>query len=465
MTLKQKKVFGVLLILALALSLTLGLGMTALADGSESTYTLTIPARVNVTSTGWKLDESNTVVDNPGFTATEGLTASGSLPAWHSLYVTAQSQNGFYLNGRLAQIQYSLCAIEHDAVYTNFWQTPPKTEYNFRTVTSEPTTLPMGVVIQNIADDFNRPTFPTGAYTDVITFTAKVDWTSLSLITGDFTAMDGQVLTGQLLRSCIISIPDGATVTLRDVTINDWGSGRIICLGDATIILVGESSIDYNGAKNPTILVPEGKKMTIRGDGSLNVVGHGGAAIGGGYEIPCGDIEIAGGTVNAVNYSEWTGEWDNQNFLLYTSSAAIGGGEKASCGNITISGGTVTAYGTDRGAGIGSGPWGSGGNITITGGTMKAISGNEGAAIGSGMAASCGDITISNTVTRVEAIRESGEYYYIEAHSKHHYPPHVIGKGSRTYYHLEDYYASCGTIRIGGQVVQSMDVNEYIYEP
>ena len=43
---------------------------------------------------------------------------------------------------------------------------------------------------------------------------------SLSSLTGNFVAIDGDILTGVLVRNYKISIADGATVRLLDVTIN-----------------------------------------------------------------------------------------------------------------------------------------------------------------------------------------------------------------------------------------------------
>ncbi len=114
--------------------------------------------------------------------------------------------------------------------------------------------------------------------------------------------------------------------------------------------------------------------------GSLTASSNGGGAgIGGGWDIPCGNIKIQGGTVAATG----------------SNAAGIGGGVNATCGNITISGGTVTATGGNNAAGIGS--HGSCGAITISGGTVRATGGEYGAGIGSGASgsSSCGAITIS----------------------------------------------------------------------
>ena len=65
----------------------------------------------------------------------------------------------------------------------------------------------------------------------------------LSTLTDDYVAQDGDVLTGEFQfpewkRNPIISITDGATVTLSNINLK---SSCIECLGDATIILADGS--------------------------------------------------------------------------------------------------------------------------------------------------------------------------------------------------------------------------------
>ena len=246
------------------------------------------------------------------------------------------------------------------------------------------------------------------------------------------TATDGMTIKGTLAANVKVSIAAGATVTLAGVTIEGeddaaYSWAGITCLGDATIILADNSTNTVKGFSNeyPGIYVPSGKKLTIQGgsdgNGKLTASSNGyGAGIGGGYEIPCGDIEIQGGDITA-----------NGGY----ASAGIGGGSGSACGTITISGGTVTATGGNSGAGIGSGN-GSGANcgaITISGGTVEATGGLYGAGIGSAFVSACGTITIASTVTKVTAAKGT-------------YAPYSIGKG----YHNEGQSSSCGTVTIGG---------------
>ena len=239
--------------------------------------------------------------------------------------------------------------------------------------------------------------------------------TDLSTINANYTASNGETLTGTLANNVKISIADGATVILNGVNITNLGNNcdwaGINCLGDATIILSGTNTvsagIDGSGLNNyPGIYVPSGSMLTIQGDGSLTAYSvsdpdiSGGAGIGGGFQIGCGDIVIAGGTITATGGS---------------FAAAIGGAQEGDCGNITISDGTITATG---------GSWAP--------------------AIGGGLSSTCGTITITDGVTSVTATKDAT------------YPgPNSIGAGDN---------GTCGTVTIGG-VVGAITTSPYTYTP
>ena len=194
--------------------------------------------------------------------------------------------------------------------------------------------------------------------------TALADSINLSEVTADTIVADGTTLTGTLGERVKISIADGATVTLDGVVINgandeDCGWAGIICEGGATIILKGANTVKGFYEEYPGIYVPEGKTLTIKGDGSLDASSNGyGAGIGGGYNISCGNIAIEGGNIVATGGYLATG---------------IGGGGNGSCGAITIAD-TVTKvvatkYEQNTPCSIGSGAGGSCGTVTI-GGTV-----------------------------------------------------------------------------------------------
>ena len=199
----------------------------------------------------------------------------------------------------------------------------------------------------------------------------------LSALLLDAVAQDGMTLSGTLSERCLVSVADGAAVTLQNVEIEPavenvypaWegdgvttlgqrigsfeangGSFRecvragITCLGDATLTLVGENKVTGLDQTAPGIFISGDKTLTINGEGSLEV---------------------------SPNPDNGTG-------------AGIGGGALTSCGNIVIEGGTVEATGGVGAAAIGSGS----GDGSYTPG--------------------CGDITVCNTVTKVVAIKGQG---------------------------------------------------------
>ena len=232
----------------------------------------------------------------------------------------------------------------------------------------------------------------------------QVSWkmtpaTLLSTISSDYTAQNGETLYGKLGSNVKISIADGATVTLKDVTINGVNSGSyawagITCAGDATITLEGTNTVKGFHAFYPGIYVPEDHTLTIEGEGSLNASGNGpSTGIGGGFYMHCGDIVINGGNITATG----------GNFNAGIGGGGVNFGDEGTvirCGKITINGGTVTATCGESAAGIGCGYNGASNDITITGGTVTATGGEWAAGIGSGEGGSCGAINISGgTVT------------------------------------------------------------------
>ena len=264
----------------------------------------------------------------------------------------------------------------------------------------------------------------TGAFADTI------DLSSLHSVMNSPLLLDGDtILTGTLDGSahiCRISIADGATVTLSNVTITGSHAitsgghtftnnhAGITCRGDSTIILKGDNSISGFCRDYPGIEVWTNATLTIRGgdDDYLYVYSGSdddgkdyGAGIGGVNGKNCGNVVIEGGNIYAQG-----GE----------AAAGIGGTLRSSCGNIVVSGGDIVAHGGKNAAGIGSGYRGSCGNITITGGRISDAS-SEGsgddesgtdycaAGIGSGYWGSCGDITIGPGIELVKAT--SGDFH------------------------------------------------------
>ena len=255
----------------------------------------------------------------------------------------------------------------------------------------------------------------------------------LSTVTADTTVADGYTITGTLGANVKISIADGATVTLKDVTIKGIHSDSykwagLTCAGGATINLEGTNTVKGFWKYYPGVFVPKGKTLTIKGSGSLVADSNGrGAGIGGCYvdeesHIPkeegsCGTIVIEGGTITA------TGGY----------AAGIGCGYYSDCDGVTIKGGTVTATSGVCAAGIGSCQGGSCGPISITGGTVtaKSVQGAAGVGTGQGDESKCGAITVANTVTKFTATKADGA---IDS----------VGRGKNG--------GACGAVTIGGTV-------------
>ena len=299
---------------------------------------------------------------------------------------------------------------------------------------------------------------------------------NLSTLTGNYTAQNGDVLTGTLegkSQPYKISIADGAKVTLSDATINgssskDFPWAGLTCLGNCTVVLKGSNSVKgfYNEFPGIQAAKNEGAgdeyTLVIEGNGSLDAKSSGlGAGIGGGYsdidaefgKISCGDIIIRGGIVTATGGSY---------------AAGIGSGGRGTCGNITISGGEVTATGGAQAAGIGSGSsgvsaaitisggkvtatgrvWAAGigsgnegtsGAITISGGEVEATAGKKAAGVGNGYQGKSGDIIITNDITKVMATKG------IDA-------PYSINVGDEE---------SASTITIGGVVMGPIEKSSF----
>ena len=260
--------------------------------------------------------------------------------------------------------------------------------------------VPNNLVIKNVANNLtvgsSKFTLPGGtalATGKIYNITRGTGATvNLSTKNSAYTAQNGETLTGTLANNVKISIADGATVTLNNVSINasgSWTSGDyagITCLGDATIILSGTNTVKGFYEDYPGIQAAAGKTLIINGTGSLTASSNGsGAGIGGGIGFNCGNITITGGNITATGGNGRPG---------------IGGGTEA-CGNITITGGTITATGGNAAAGIGGSNTGSCGDITITSGVTRvtATKGNNISpnSIGAGAYGTCGKVTIGGT--------------------------------------------------------------------
>lgn len=198
--------------------------------------------------------------------------------------------------------------------------------------------------------------------------TRTIEWNGdLGYIDRDIVVGDGKVLFDTAVGKWKLSIADGATVTISNATVSGVNNSAykyagITCEGNATIILEGANVVKGWYKDYPGIYVPPGKKLTIKGDGSLTASSSGrGAGIGGGYMMDCGQIYIEGGSVTATG-----GDY----------AAGIGSGWNATCGNIMIKPGIthVTAtHGTNGVKPIGNGYGGASAGYNAYGLSVKTV--------------------------------------------------------------------------------------------
>jgi hypothetical protein len=203
--------------------------------------------------------------------------------------------------------------------------------------------------------------------------------TDLSSLGADRTAQNGETLTGQLTNSHKISIAAGATVILKNVDIN-YGKtltasfyAGINCLGNATLILVGDANyVKGFNVGYPGVFVPSVSTLTITGSGTLDAKGHTNAAgIGSGQDIveayrDGGNIVIQGGTIWATgdHGAAAIGSGASANYTEYDP------GTPSSCGNITIRNSVTGIHvhlesGSSETQEIGKGQFSNCGTVTI----------------------------------------------------------------------------------------------------
>lgn len=273
---------------------------------------------------------------------------------------------------------------------------------------------------------------------------------NLATKTEDYTANNGDILTGTLPAAYKLIIPMDATVMLKNATIayGGYDATAVECQGNATIVLAdgttnaisvpggqgggpGDSGSPYPGIRAGG----SGTKLTFKGNtGTLEVIGgyiaagigclNVGGANGMGesyssWDGQCGVIQIDGGVISAYSGNKTSlgdgaetgigsvcgGPSDLCEGIIINGgtinakggAAGIGSSGGANCSFITINGGTITTYGGGDGAspGIGAGTYGNCGPITITGGTINSYGGVSSAGIGSGQGGHCGNISIS----------------------------------------------------------------------
>lgn len=110
----------------------------------------------------------------------------------------------------------------------------------------------------------------------------------LQFVDENYTATNGKILTGTLngeTQPYKINVnTDGATVTLRNATINgkndedncSWAG--ITCENNTTLVIEGTNNVTGFYEDYPGIQIASGKTLTIQGTGTLNASSNGGAS-------------------------------------------------------------------------------------------------------------------------------------------------------------------------------------------
>lgn len=215
-------------------------------------------------------------------------------------------------------------------------------------------------------------------YTINVTMTTGTT-TDLSTLSADYEAQNGDMLTGKLASSRKISIADGATVILKNVSINydinpalSGSFAGINCSVNATLIITGTNYVKGFSSGHPSIFVPSNATLTITGSGTLYALGHeNGAGIGSGRDNieayrACGNIVIQGGTIWATgdHGAAAIGSGASANYTEYET------GTSSSCGNITIKNSVTGIHvhlesGSSETQEIGHGQYSTCGTVTI----------------------------------------------------------------------------------------------------
>ena len=128
-----KKVLGLALSLSICASFMPG-ALTANAE--ESDYTITIPATLSVTDSGW-----NAIGD---------ISATGTLASGKKLTVTASSDDKFTLVSGANEVAYKLANdTEKEKTYADAAETK---SWDFTALSETPATKPIGIVVEDYSD-------------------------------------------------------------------------------------------------------------------------------------------------------------------------------------------------------------------------------------------------------------------------------------------------------------------------
>ena len=175
----RKRTLSILLTLVMLFSLVPGMSMTAYADGG-SDYTVTIPATLTVSGSGW---------NDAG-----GISVTGTLEANKKLTVTASSDGEYALVSGGNKVAYTLAAASGGAE-TTAWE-----------FTALPGSASLGIIVE----DYSAK--PAGTYTDTVTFTAVVESTAVPVTSITLNKSATEIDVGQTETLSVTAVtPDDAT--------------------------------------------------------------------------------------------------------------------------------------------------------------------------------------------------------------------------------------------------------------
>ncbi len=238
--------------------------------------------------------------------------------------------------------------------------------------------------------------------TDNVTYATLGTW-GVKSIAGAFTITDGDEGTEYTYVNGVLTILDGAELTIANTDPNTATSDVIVVNNDASanITLAGVNIITSNQNQPgacPLDLKDAGECVITLQDGTTNILNASATTnYGPGIWTPNGkQLTIKGnGTLVATGGNSWPGIGRNGDAVLLieggnivatggSRASGIGGSWGFASGRITVNGGTITATGGEKGAGIGGGLWGEGQDIIISSATVKAVAGSGANAIGGG---------------------------------------------------------------------------------
>ena len=210
------------------------------AEGEPVTsdYTLTIPATLAVENSGWN--------------ATDGISATGTLATGKKLVVTASSDDEFALVSGENKVNYKLAESgDANSTYANATE---KTSWEFTALSETAATQPMGIVVEDYSEK------PAGDYSDTVTFTAKVETAKTAAETPNIAQADctfspsngkSTLSNANITTAMEYSADNGTTWT--DVT----SAGSIASLAAGTVQIRAKETADKLASEAVSITVPQ----------------------------------------------------------------------------------------------------------------------------------------------------------------------------------------------------------------